>query len=371
MRPGGGCGPAGGQGHPPRWGIPGAAKPSYRGIVAVLPSAEATELALTRLMRGCPDGEAFRQEAIGLLRRAVGFDGWCWARLDTRSRLPAHGSLADGTGAEAIMPRMFRVPYAVQIDPQRPVTTLSGETNGTLARSARWRDLLRPLGHHDELRAALADGGLCWGHLICYRDLPGSPFTGDQAALMRRVAPLLGAHMREGWRVGTAGCIDDRPGTLLFDAGLTLLSATRAALRWLEALGWPRSWGLPAFVYAVAARAADTRSGVTVRARALHGSWASLHAAPLLPATAAGSVVVTIGPPGPADVADVLMRAWALSPRERQIAAAVVSGLGTRETARALHISEHTARHHVKAVFAKVGVHSRDHLRDVLTAGAR
>ena len=72
-----------------------------------------------------------------------------------------------------------------------------------------------------------------------------------------------------------------------------------------------------------------------------------------------------------AEVADVLMRAWALSPRERQVAAAIVSGQGTTETARALRISEHTARHHVKAVFAKVGVHSRDHLRDVLTDGLR
>jgi DNA-binding CsgD family transcriptional regulator len=340
--------------------------------VVVRPGAEATEFALIRLMRGCPDGEAFRGEAIGLLRRAVGFDGWCWARLDAWSRLPAHGSLAEHTGAEAILPRLFRAPYATRVDPHRPVAALSAETGGTLARSARWRDLLRPLGHHDELRATLADGGLCWGHLICYRDLPGSPFTEEQAALMRRVAPLFGAHMREGWRLGTAGvCVDEAPGTLLFGAGLGLLSATPAALRWLEALGWPPSWGLPAFVYALAARAADTRSGVTIQVRALHGSWASLYAAVLLPATGAGSVVVTIGPPAPAQVADVLMRAWCLSPRERQVAAAVVSGQPTRQAARALRISEHTARQHVKAVFAKVGVHDRDHLRDVLTGGLR
>lgn len=336
------------------------------------PGAEATELALTRLMRACPDGEAFRQEAIGLLRRAVGFDGWCWARLDPRSRLPAHGSLAEHTGAEAIVPRLFRAPYAARIDPRWPVATLGAETGGVLARSARWRDLLRPLGHHDELRAALAGGGLCWGHLVCYRDLPGNPFTGDQAALVRRVAPLLGAHMRAGWRLGTAGvCAGDEPGTLVFDAGLMLLSATRTALRWLEALDWPPAWGLPAFVYALAARAADTGSGVTIGARALRGGWASLHAAPLLPATAAGSVVVTIGPPAPAGVADLLMRAWELSPRERQIAAAIVAGQDTRQTARALEVSEHTVRQHVKTVFAKVGVHSRDHLRHVLTGGLR
>jgi len=109
---------------------------------------------------------------------------------------------------------------------------------------------------------------------------------------------------------------------------------------------------------------------VTIQIRALHGSWASLHAAPLLPPIA-GSVAVTIGPAAPADVADVLMRAWQLSPRERQIATAIVSGQDIRNTARTLRISEHTARHHVKAIFAKVGVHSQDHLREMLTGGLR
>ena len=323
-------------------------------------------------MRGSPDGEEFRREAISLLRAAVGFDGWCWSRIDARTRLPAHGSVADGTGAEVIVQRLFQARYAAPVDSRLAVAALSDETGGLLARNARWRDLLRPLGHYDELRITLADRGLCWGHLVCYRDLPESPFTTDQAELMTRVAPLLGAHMREGWRRKTPGSrIEDEPGTLLFDAGLALLSATQTALNWLRALGWPLPLGMPAFVYALAARAADTRSGVTIRARALDGSWARLHAAPLMPATDAGSVAITIGPPAAADVADVLMRAWHLSPRERQVAAAIVSGQDTRQTARALRISEHTARHHVKAVFAKVGVHSRHHLRDVLTGGLR
>lgn len=68
----------------------------------------------------------------------------------------------------------------------------------------------------------------------------------------------------------------------------------------------------------------------------------------------------------------MLLSAWCLSPRERQVAAAVVvSGQGTRQAARALRISEHTARQHLKAVYAKVGVHSGDHLREVLTGGLR
>jgi hypothetical protein len=114
------------------------------------------------------------------------------------------------------------------MDPQRPVATLSGETGGMLACSARWRDLLRPLWPSRRIACHACRPRPVLGHLVSYRDLPGSPFTADQTALMRRVAPLSGAHMREGWRLGTAGLpIEDRPGTLLFGAGLTHLSATR------------------------------------------------------------------------------------------------------------------------------------------------
>ncbi len=47
-----------------------------------------------------------------------------------------------------------------------------------------------------------------------------------------------------------------------------------------------------------------------------------------------------------------------LSPREREVLHLLRVGLRSSEIAEALHISPHTARNHVRAVFRKLGVHS-------------
>jgi DNA-binding NarL/FixJ family response regulator len=48
-----------------------------------------------------------------------------------------------------------------------------------------------------------------------------------------------------------------------------------------------------------------------------------------------------------------------LTPREHAVLALVADGLGNREIARALDISEHTVKFHLASVFGKLGVSSR------------
>lgn len=52
----------------------------------------------------------------------------------------------------------------------------------------------------------------------------------------------------------------------------------------------------------------------------------------------------------------------ALTPREAEIAACAVRGRSDREIAAELFLSTHTVKHHMKAVYAKLGVHSRAQL---------
>ena len=48
-----------------------------------------------------------------------------------------------------------------------------------------------------------------------------------------------------------------------------------------------------------------------------------------------------------------------LSPREREIVRMWLSGVAPTEVARSLHISIHTVRNHLRAVYRKLGVHSQ------------
>jgi DNA-binding CsgD family transcriptional regulator len=63
-----------------------------------------------------------------------------------------------------------------------------------------------------------------------------------------------------------------------------------------------------------------------------------------------------------AEIAPIVVEAYELSPRERQITELIARGAGTAEIAERLHLSSHTVRDYVKAVFDKVGVSSRGEL---------
>jgi len=54
-----------------------------------------------------------------------------------------------------------------------------------------------------------------------------------------------------------------------------------------------------------------------------------------------------------------------LSPREAEIVAALVQHRRPARVAKALFISPHTVRNHLKSIFTKLGVHSQDELIDI------
>src|SRR5262249_53793802 len=163
-------------------------------------------------------------------------------------------------------------------------------------------------------------------------------------------------------------CTADGPGTILVTAAGTPLSATPEARRWLARLSPdPRAsqatiYPLPAFV---TARATSQK----VRVRAGDGGWLDIHASPLLSAVPGCDIAVTIQAASAARITPLLMRAYSLSARERQIAELMLGGRTPAEIALAMHISLYTAKDHIKAIFRKTGTHSRPELTQCLTGG--
>jgi DNA-binding CsgD family transcriptional regulator len=78
------------------------------------------------------------------------------------------------------------------------------------------------------------------------------------------------------------------------------------------------------------------------------------------------AIAVSIRAAAPSEVLSVLARAHALTARERQLVELTAAGLDTRQIASRLFISSHTAKDHLKSVFAKMGLHSH---RELLAGG--
>jgi DNA-binding CsgD family transcriptional regulator len=102
------------------------------------------------------------------------------------------------------------------------------------------------------------------------------------------------------------------------------------------------------------------RRTARTRMRTAPGRWLVCHASCLRDASGAlGTTALVIEPATAVEIAPIIVEACDLTPRERQITELIARGLATGEISATLHLSPHTVRDYVKAVFDKVGVSSR------------
>jgi DNA-binding CsgD family transcriptional regulator len=344
--------------------------------------AEAQSIqAVIRLCHAGLDLSAFKVEVIKRLRTLIPIDASCVATAD-----PATLLFTGVTADDLLAPVMaqFLVNEFLQDDVNKlsalarssvPVGGLSAATQQRLTQSARYRDILADLALGDELRAALVVGGACWGFLGLYREQRSPDFTLSDAAMLALLAPHLAHGLRTALlrRAVTAPPLPDTPGVLLLAEDLTVVATTAAAERWLTELGdqeWPRGYALPPAVFAVATRLlAVERCGAArgallprARLRTASGQWLVLHAARLAGLASRNQIAVIFEVARSAAIVPLIVQAYALSPREAEIVQLVAGGRKTTEIAAQLHIATTTVQDHLKAIFTKVGVHSRGEL---------
>ena len=100
--------------------------------------------------------------AARLLARRLPFEGFCLLTLDPATLLPT-GEVVENGLPQWAMPRLTEIELAEEdfnkftdlARARQPASSLSEATDGDLDRSLRHRELKRPLGFGDELRAAL------------------------------------------------------------------------------------------------------------------------------------------------------------------------------------------------------------------------
>jgi DNA-binding CsgD family transcriptional regulator len=243
------------------------------------------------------------------------------------------------------------------------VESMYHATAGEPATSARWRDVLEPLGWGDELRVALRDRAGTFGFICLHRGLDEQPFSADDVARVSAALPSLTRSFREAAAKPTAahGSLPLGPGVVLLSDDLEIVGTTGSAAAWLAELNDPaEGYPLPMSVVGLAASVHGTQESATLTCR-VHGRWLSLHAS-LLDGAGPERVAVVIEVAGPVSMLPAFAASIALTPRETDVTGAVLRGESTRGMARDLRISELTVQTHLKSIFAKAEVNSRAEL---------
>ncbi|NND74846.1 MAG: helix-turn-helix transcriptional regulator [Ilumatobacter sp.] len=273
-----------------------------------------------------------------------------------------------------------------------PAASLQLATDGRPGRSARYRELLEPQGYVDELRGVLRLGDNTWGMLGLFRERGRAAFSEADVALLGRCSSVIGRALRDHVRaqspwLGTA-CA---PGLVVFDERSRVTSANPEALTWLRALlpdgareaandvpvvsaveellaaDARHRHASPVWALLNRARASDggfDGHAARLRMRDMRGRWLVLHGSRLRARNddTGGSVAVVIEPAKSAEIAPIIVEAYALTARERDVVGALARGESTSEIAAHLFLSQHTVRDHIKTVFEKLEVSSRTEL---------
>jgi DNA-binding CsgD family transcriptional regulator len=338
---------------------------------------EPVQRGLTALAGQGLEWEPFSRAAMEMLGRAVPFDAACMGPADPATGLltgAAKQGLPDTRDTEFLQHEYLTDEVNLFADLARrptPVGILADDSDGDPARSSRHRDYFMPyysLEH--ELRASMVADGQVWGTLALYRSSGSSGFSPAEAGFLGRVAQTLAVGIRAGLvaeSVRALSPLPAGPAVLVVGGRNDVLQASPMAELRLQELGGSAWEALPAPVGSIVAAARRVhQEGATVprlRVRTPSGEWLVIHASPLASRDGSGTeVVVTLEEARPPEIVPLVVAAFGLTDRERDVVGGLLDGQDTREIAAVLHLSPYTVQDHLKSVFEKAGVNSRREL---------
>ncbi|MEV6410139.1 helix-turn-helix transcriptional regulator [Kribbella sp. NPDC051718] len=318
----------------------------------------------------------FSLAAVELLERAIPFDSICIGLTDPATHLITGRVMVDLEHSdEALFVQYeYEVPdfnhFADLARRDVAVGILDDATNGNRLHSPRQRDYLPTLGLEHELRGVVRSDERMWGVCTLYRSVGRVGFSPAEAEFMHRIETTMALGLRRGLiaaNVDQTGQ-DTSAAVVIFDGANEVISASAGAEERIAELGGDL-WGrLPSTVTTIvsAARAAAAGSAnylPHLRLRSRSGEWLALHGTPIRDRNGLTTqIAVTIEAAGAAKVIPLIVEAYGLTDRERDVVQHVLLGDSTNQIAAALHLSPYTVQDHLKVIFEKVGVSSRREL---------
>jgi DNA-binding CsgD family transcriptional regulator len=331
--------------------------------------------------------EQFFAELAPRLRLVIDSDATCWHTLDPYTRLMTSDAPAElvergiytPQSAPAAGELMARSEYLIEdfntfasLSGRRvPVSSLDHATRGRPERSTRYRELLAPSGIPHELRAAFVLRGRAWGAVHIARRESSGPFTDADAKMLAQLTSAIARAIRGSLRFDAArrGKHPDAPGLVVLDANNEVELVTQPAHELLAAMRSEATahsestppvavLGLASFARGGRHDTAPSSNQVTLPSPI---GWITLHASlPDGPRT--GRVAVVLERATGPQSATLRLEVSGVTSREREVATLLAGGLSNPEIAENLVLSPHTVQDHIKSLYEKLGVSSRQEL---------
>ncbi|MFD7158898.1 helix-turn-helix transcriptional regulator [Kribbella sp. NPDC059898] len=302
--------------------------------------------------------------AIEVVERIVGSELTCWAGIDPATLVISSMTSGAARIPAEYEPRLAETEYAGTVPnsfaelarTSHPVARLSDLPHREVVGHRRLNEVWRPLGIEHEVRTTFVVDGDCWGAAGFVRS--GPDFGDRELEFLGSVAPVIGAATRVAVRTDAHGYRGGAgPSIVVTGPTGTPRAITAAARTWQDELGQRFDVLLNAVVTGTRAATSGT---FQARLQTPSGGWILMQGSRLI--SDDEEVVVTIEPASGRHLLGMLLAAYGLTTREREICLEVIAGHSTVAIADRLAISPHTIQDHLKAAFAKVGVRSRGEL---------
>jgi DNA-binding CsgD family transcriptional regulator len=231
--------------------------------------------------------------------------------------------------------------------------------------------VLAPSGIPFELRAAFVSRGRCWGAVHIARREHQRDFTVEDAGAVAQITSAIADGIRTSLRFDAARQAQDStaPGLVVLNATNDVELITPPAHELLAAMRNPvlatTDQTPPTPLLALAAftrrRPNDPDRQPAVVAVPTSSGWITLHAS-LPEGRADGQVAIVLERAASPQATALRLEADGVTPREREIATLIAQGLTNPEIADVLVLSPYTVQDHIKNLFEKTGVSSRQEL---------
>ncbi len=327
--------------------------------------------------------DSFLDETFTSIARAVPFAGACLATVDPSTRLLTgarkYGDLLGRNEHDhefGLLEYGEAEPTGFMSMAERGVDAVGVHawTSGDTEASPRVSRFMRPhFGYTDELRTLCRDGERLWGGIALFRDPGSGHFQEAEIDFMASLAEVFAIGLRSGMlaalAVSSVPTSAFGPAVLIVGGDNSIRQTSLGAETRLADLLAGDNSGAPTAVIAslvgAARRFARGESSVPPRSRVrgASGMWLVLHASPLSAlGDHDGDVVITIEEARPPEIVPLVVAAFDLTPRERDVTQLVLQGVDTKTIAATMHVSTYTVQDHLKAVFDKADVRSRREL---------